>query len=704
MRASLLVWLVATQVFRAASGAEPAGAQVLHVSTLGTEEADGTPDRPFGTLEQARDSIRALKQRGAMPAAGVEVLIHPGTYAVRQSFRLTAPDSGTPTAPIVYRAAAAEAPRFTGGVRLRDFKLVTDPARLARLPESARGRVWEADLGKAGVTNVLPFELGGFSSGRGFRTHPAHELFVDGEPMTLARWPNDGFVKTGEVPEPLTLQAWDRRPGSPEGRFRFDGDRPTRWVGEPDAWLYGYWFWDWADSYEKIDRIDPVRREISLAKPWHQYGYRRNQRYHAVNLLAELDLPGEWYLDRQAGRVLWFPKGDPGAAVVELSVAPFPLLDLDGASHLRFQGLCWESGAADGIRMTGGKDCRLQGCTIRRMAGTGVEVRGGQRHELRSCDIHTLGRGGIALAGGDRKTLAPGEHRVENCHIHHVSRIDHTYTPGVWVDGVGQVLRHNLIHHVASSAMRVEGNDHLVELNEAHRVVLESDDQGAVDMFGNATYRGNIFRHNYWHHLGSWDGTGDTSHGQRAGIRLDDAICGVRVYGNVFQRCSTGRTHFGGVQIHGGKENLVEGNLFVDTAAAVSFTPWGDQRWRQAVARALDAPAIDQELYLTRYPALARLAEGNDINQVRGNVTLRCGTLFLRLPKGTESSDNHEHPQGTELPEGPDGRLVWSATEAAKLGVGNIPFGEIGWVEDEWRVRRGVAWQLRVPPPASAPR
>jgi hypothetical protein len=685
-------------VFQAASGADRAGALALHVSTLGTEEASGTSDRPFRTLEQARDAIRALKQRGAVPAAGIEVLVQPGTYAVRQSFRLTALDSGTPTAPIVYRAAAAEAPRLTGGVRLRPFKVVDDPALLARLPESARGRVWEADLAKAGVTNVIPFELGGFSSGRGFRTYPAHELFVDGEPMMVARWPNEGFVRTGDVPEPLSLPAWDGRPGSPEGRFRFDGDRPARWVNEPDAWLYGYWFWDWADSYEKIERIDLARREISLAKPWS--GYRKNQRYHAVNLLAELDLPGEWYLDRGSRRVFLFPKVDPGLSVVELSVAPFPLLDLDGASHLRFQGLLWESGAADGVRIAGGEDCRLQGCTIRKMAGTGVEVRGGRRHELRSSEIHTLGRGGVALAGGDRKTLSPGEHRVENCHIHHVSRIDHTYTPGVWVDGVGQVLRHNLIHHVASSAMRVEGNDHLVELNEVHRVVLESDDQGAVDMFGNPTYRGNIYRYNYWHHLGNWDETGDTSHSQRGGIRLDDVICGVRVYGNVFQRCSTGRTQFGGVQIHGGKENLVEGNLFVDTAAAVSFTPWGEQRWRGAVARALDAPEIDRDLYLKRYPALARLAEGHDGNQVRSNVALRCGTLFLRQHKGVETSENRVHPEGPELREGPDGRLVWSATEAAKLGVGNIPFGEIGLVEDEWRVRQGVAWQLRVPPPA----
>ena len=223
---------------------------------------------------------------------------------------------------------------------------------------------------------MIPFELGGFSSGRGFRTHPAIELFVDGDPMTLARWPNEGFVKTGKVPGPLTLTAWDRRPGTPEGRFQFEGDRPARWLDEPDAWLYGYWFWDWADSYEKIERIDPEQREITLAKPWHGYGYREGQRYHAVNLLSELDAPGEWYLDRTRNHIYLFPKATLNDAVIEISVAAFPLLEIEAASHLRFQGLLWECGAADGVRILGGEDVRLEGCTIRKMAGNGVEIRG----------------------------------------------------------------------------------------------------------------------------------------------------------------------------------------------------------------------------------------------------------------------------------------------------------------------------------------
>lgn len=227
----------------------------VYVAPDGSDDNPGTETLPFQTLERARDEIRALKDRGELPGAGVEVLVQPGDYAVRQTFKLTAADSGVTGARIVYRAAGPEPPRFSGGARLREFTVVDDADVLKRLPESARGRVWQADLEEAGVTEVIPFELGGFASGRGFDTKPAIELFVDGEPMTLARWPNEGFVMTGEVPEPLTLTAWDRKPGAPHGRFRFEEDRPRRWVDEPDAWLHGYWFWDWADSYERL----PVR-------------------------------------------------------------------------------------------------------------------------------------------------------------------------------------------------------------------------------------------------------------------------------------------------------------------------------------------------------------------------------------------------------------------------------------------------------------
>jgi hypothetical protein len=530
----------------------PDAGLILHVAPHGTDTHPGTASQPFATLERARDAIRGLKQRGTLPAGGVSVWIHDGEYPVTRTFHLTAADSGTAQAPVVYRAAKDARPRFTGGARLTGFAAVTDATILARLPEEARGKVLQVDLRARGLTNLPPVRLGGFASGAGFRSHPVVELFFDGRPLQLARWPNDSFlsIQTITTNDPVTAHGLK---GSKLGRFTCDTDRLARWAEERDGLLYGYWFWDWADSYERIAALDPARREFTLAAPYHTYGYRAGQRFYALNLLSEIDQPGEWYLDRASGVLYLYPPSDPARGVIEISLASFPFVELNQVSHVRLEGLTWELGCVDGVLVRDGEKCLLAGCTVRRCGGNGIEVQGGKGHGVLACDIYSLGRGGITLSGGDRKTLSPGGHFVENCHLYELSWVDHTYTPAVLVSGVGHRLTHNLMHDILSSAIRLGGNDHRVEFNEIARAVLESDDQGGVDMWGDATFRGNVFRHNYWHHLGAWRTPRDAPGCGQAGIRFDDAISGQMVYGNIFRRCATGKTGFGAVQIHGAR-------------------------------------------------------------------------------------------------------------------------------------------------------
>ena len=284
----------------------------------------------------------------------------------------------------------------------------------------------------------------------------------------------------------------------------------------------------------------------------------------------------------------------------------------------------------------------------------------------------------VSVLCGSRKSLTPGQHVVENCDIHTLSRIDHTYTPAILLEGVGNRVTHNRLHDILSSAMRVEGNDHQVEYNEVFNAVMESDDQGGVDMFGNPTYRGNVYRFNYWHHIGNWRATGEQPKCGQAAIRLDDAICGTLVFGNIFERCSAGKLGFGGVQIHGGKENVVENNVFVDCAAAVSFSPWPEKRWQEHVKSALDNPAVDRELYLKRYPALAQLMDNPNVNRIVRNVTLRCGELLRRAPRSAESTGNIVLTNG-ELNLNPDNPLFHQP------GLHPIPVEQIGLYADDFR-------------------
>jgi hypothetical protein len=645
------------------------------VAPRGRGESDGTARKPFTTLEQARDAIRERRAQGTLPAGGVTVVVHGGEYQVRETFALSEQDSGKEGAPVVFRAGAGEQPVFRGGTRLGHWRAMTEADGFPQIPAEARGKIRIADLRACGITNLIPLKLGGFSSGNGFRTHPAHELFFNGKALTLARGPNDGFLRVKDVAVKDGTKGYDRV-GSKTGQILFnDGDRPRRWLGDTDLMLYGYWFWDWADSYERVASIDLEKQLISLAPPWHTYGFSVGAPFYAVNAPSELDIPGEWYLDRTGLRMLLYPPSDPRKAVVELSGFAAPMVTLDKASWVCFSGITWELGSSDAIRVTGGSHALFAGCVVRRFAGNGIEIQGGTGHGIRSCDIYSMGRGGTVITGGNRKTLQPGGHFVENCEIHDLSRIDHTYTPAVLLDGVGNRIAHNRMHDIRSSAMRVGGNDHLVEYNEVYNAVTESDDQGGVDMFGNATFRGNVFRYNYWHHIGNWRGVGDHPKCGQAGIRLDDAICGTRIYGNVFEHCSAGKLGFGGVQIHGGKDNVVENNLFIHCAAAVSCSPWDAKRWKEFVAKAMEAGDVDRALYEERYPQLATLAEQPNRNTVRRNLAWGCGEMFRRAPQSLEATENVMLGAN---------EFSWdpSRFRLERPGFDRIPFEEIGLYRD----------------------
>ena len=202
-------------------------------------------------------------------------------------------------------------------------------------------------------------------------------------------------------------------------------------------------------------------------------------------------------------------------------------------------------------------------------------------------------------------------------------------------------------------------------------------------MWGNPTYRGNVIRYNYWHHIGDWRHGGEQPACGQAGIRLDDAISGVRVHGNVFYRAAGGRQGFGGVQIHGGKDNVVSNNLFVDCRAAISFSAWGDQRWRAFTASALQSPDIDPALYLARYPDLARLSEDHDANLIAGNLVYDCSEFFRRDPGRNTLADNVV----TKKNPGFAGAACGSFSHGQHLppNFQPIPFDEIGLYVDQFR-------------------
>lgn len=298
MLRALLLLLVSLQV-------TPSEAAItFHVAPNGSDTNPGTSGKPFATLERARDAVRGVRHSGS-PSEGITVELGSGDYLRTNTLDLSSVDSGTERSPVTWQAAPGKKVRLLGGRPLSGFHTVTNQSVLARLAEHARAHVLEVDLRALGITDYGEMKSRGFG-----RSALAHcELFFDGKPMTLARWPNEGeWERIAGFPDPGAQDDGHKgQIGKLEDGFYYRGDRPRQWQDRENIWVHGYWAWDWANSYEQIVSFDLEQRWVKTAPPFGQYGFRKDQRIYFLNVLEELDQLGEWFLDRKTGRLYFWP-------------------------------------------------------------------------------------------------------------------------------------------------------------------------------------------------------------------------------------------------------------------------------------------------------------------------------------------------------------------------------------------------------------
>jgi hypothetical protein len=658
----------------------------LYVLPNGNDANPGTREKPLATLAGARDAVRKLKHDEA-----VTVRFAAGSYFINRSVEFDARDSGTAKAPVSYQPVTGSEVRFTGGKEVTGWKQVTDPAVLARLPAEARGKVQVADLCAAGFTDLGELEPRGFGTGK-----PAAEaeLFFNDAPMTLARWPNQGF-------RGVTDKQGDRT-------VIVDTDRMSRWKDEKDPWVFAYWHHDWAEVFEPLAGVDARKNAIIRGdKVTAVYGVTPSRaRWVAFNLLSELDAPGEYYIDHTKGLLYFFPPQSGGRVV--LSIADGLILAKD-LSHVTFRGFTAEACRGTAISFKGGENCHVTACTIRNTGLDGVAVSGGEKHEVYGCDIDQTGAGGISMSGGDRTLLAPARHNAENNHVHHFGRRIRTYEPGIAVSGVGNRIAHNLVHDGPHMALSAGGNDHIVEYNEVHNVVEESGDAGAYYVGRDWTQRGNILRYNYFHDIAGATGFGGMT------IYLDDQQCGHTIHGNLFERCMQS------VFIGGGDDNVVTNNVFLDCQKSAHLDNRGIG-WQKAATddpegqlrTRLKAMPYTNDLWKSRYPALVNILK-DDPGVPKRNVFARNISAggkwddiaesirkFQTVEKNLVFDDDSKWVRLDKDASGRPHRLDFKDAAAVRaIGFEPLPLEKIGLVASPLRASWPVRNQTRAVSPTT---
>ena len=529
----------------------------FYVSKTGCDCNLGSQDKPFATIEKAVDAVRELIVKGL--DAPVKVTVSAGEY-ITDGIVLDERDSGTPDCPITYEADGEVI--LNGGVMLKAEDFVPlNAEEKARLHGNAKDCVVKADLKKYGLTRAdwgeIPV-IGSYSTASkydGSVLSPMWcELFVNDTRMEIARYPDKGFllteepIKEGNCKEPTgqirkSNEEWAaiRNPESDIRRIDKDtAERTRNWKSLDNVWIFGYPKYGWADESNIVTAIDHDACTMST-KYVSLYGITDHAPYYFFNVFEELDIPGEWYLDRENGILYLYPPKKLEECTVNLSITDKILFKADGAENITVKGFTLTATRGNAMYFRGNGNT-VDSCEIKNIAGAAVTING-NNCTVKNCLIHHTGRGGITMSGGNRNTLTSSGNIITNNHIHHIAEIYRTYQSGIQIGGVNCIVSHNCIHDSAHMAIGFGGNDHVIEYNEIYNVCQIADDSGAIYTGRNYTNCGNIIRYNYFHDMSSEK---DTQHIGIFAVYCDDNNGGTEIYGNVMHRCQCALLLHGG--------------------------------------------------------------------------------------------------------------------------------------------------------------
>lgn len=611
----------------------------IWVSPSGNDSNPGTMERPLKTPSAAKIKAQSLIKE---TDGGVEILFRGGEYRFSESLAFTAADSGSADKPIVYKAYNGEKVEFKGSLEVDSSKggYVTDEKVLSRLRDSVKNKVVRFDLKSFGFTSNMVRQPAIEDGAYALRNGEVNGIYINGTAQKVAEWPNgEGIYKR-----------WDNAVNATT--IEYTDAEPNRWTEAKDYWLAGYPSYDYYYTRQSVTGLNTDEKTLSIYSsiPMHQFTSSQSRRWKVMNLLEEIDVPGEYYIDTDNLILYLYPTESLKDAKMEISWLNSPILNFTNAKNITFDGITFAQTRGIAVKMVNVDNIDLKNCTFEDVLSHAVEasgtvkaqtdkdywqvqdIDGSYNCDIDGCTFANIGGGAIHMSGGNVDTLKKSNNVISDNMIYHANYLAKNQNV-ILLKGCGTTVINNNISKCPFQAIRFYGNDHVIKYNEIYDVIQESDDCGSIYVGRNTLQRGTEISYNYLHDLFT---TERLPFGFQSAIYWDDNQQGIDANHNIIKNArmdlaSNGATDFNfsentSINIEREAQKFINGGFSVNNDAGDAATGY---KFASNIA--------DPELYFSRYKNLKEVISSERcddpklarFNIIKNNLTVNAAAMGI---------------------------------------------------------------------------
>lgn len=579
----------------------------VYVSANGSDTTgDGSAENPYGSIQKAI----------SVSENNTSVFLRAGTYVVNDTINIKNMSN------IYIGAYENEDVKIVSGVQLNPSEFTVSDNE--NINAAAKGNVYEYDLTNCGLEINYVMDA---------------VLADNNNAYSIARWPNSDTTGMEKVdselsekyPSGVDTGVYDAGPWTAKynsfvtedrdvGRygkngfeFKVSDKKPFTWNGISDIYMVGSFFAEYITNTVSVEDFNADRCSvITSGTKWTSprgARYSDKNRFYYANVLDELDIPGEFCIDKSTNKLYVYPFDSVDSFNLSTSDSIETLIEISDSTGVVLSGVDFSNLSSMPISVVSCADTIIQNCMFDNVSKRAVTVSDSRYSGIINCDF--IGTGGVRVTNEkDVASLQPSYNFVQNNSF--------TNSGDVRIEGVSQIVSHNYFTNMPDNCIyMLHSRECVAEYNEFCQSPTRTVDGGVVYFYGYEGNFGNTVRYNYFNNC-------TTDRERPFTVYIDEMSSYNNVYGNV--------TVGGGeIYMNSGSENAIYNNLIFGNSGTtpavedamnygnIYHPQWGSESfrniWQSGLLKGINKAEylydgsydkFDLQKYSQRYPAFVK--------------------------------------------------------------------------------------------------